>query len=43
MTNFTTKPESWQPLSGTAAQRFDNWFDPIESKVRGRAGSSSKN
>ena len=37
MTNATTKPESWQPLSGTAAQLFDSWFDPIESEVRGRA------
>src|SRR3990170_5900478 len=37
MTGVTTKPESSQPLSGTAAQLFDNWFDPIESEVRGRA------
>jgi transposase-like protein len=37
MTNVTTKPESSQPLCGTAAQLFDNWFDPIEGEVRGRA------
>jgi putative transposase len=37
MTSVTTKPESSQPLSGTAVQLFDNWFDPIETEVRGRA------
>jgi putative transposase len=37
MTSVTTKPESSQPLSGIAVQLFDNWFDPIETEVRGRA------
>lgn len=36
MTNVSTKCESLEPAGDTAVQLFDNWFDPIESGVRGR-------
>lgn len=36
MTNVSTKSESLEPAGDTAVQLFDNWFDPIESGVRGR-------
>ena len=36
MTSITTKPESSQPQTETAVHLFDNWFDPIETEVRGR-------
>ena len=35
MTSITTKPDSLQPAAETAAHLFDNWFDPIETEVRG--------
>jgi hypothetical protein len=31
MTSNTTKPDSSQPATETAAHLFDNWFDPIEA------------
>ena len=37
MTSITTKPDSFQLEAETAPQLFDNWFDPIETEVRGRA------
>ncbi len=37
MTNSTTKPDSLQPAAEKAVDLFDNWFDPIETEVRGRA------
>jgi putative transposase len=37
MTSITTKPYSLQLEAETAPHLFDNWFDPIESEVRGRA------
>jgi putative transposase len=37
MTSITTKPDSLQLEAETAPQLFDNWFDPIETEVRGRA------
>jgi putative transposase len=37
MTNVTTKPDSLQPEAEMAAHLFDDWFDPIEAEVRGRA------
>jgi putative transposase len=37
MTSITTKPDSLQPEAATAPHLFDNWFDPIETEVRGRA------
>ena len=37
MTNVTTKPDSLQLEAETAPHLFDNWFDPIEAEVRGRA------
>jgi putative transposase len=37
MTSITTKPDSLQLEAETAPHLFDNWFDPIESEVRGRA------
>ena len=37
MTNVTTKSDSFEPATDTAAHLFDNWFDPIESGVRERA------
>jgi transposase-like protein len=33
------KPDSFEPATETAAHLFDNWFDPIESGVRGRVRS----
>jgi putative transposase len=36
MTNLTTGTDSFAPATETAAHLFDNWFDPIESGVRGR-------
>ena len=36
MTSNTTKPDSSQPATETAAHLFDNWFDPIESGLRDR-------
>jgi putative transposase len=37
MRNITTKPDSLQLEAETAPHLFDNWFDPIETEVRGRA------
>jgi putative transposase len=37
MTSITTKPDSLQPEAEAAPHLFDNWFDPIETEVRGRA------
>jgi len=37
MTSITTKPDSLQREAETAPQLFENWFDPIETEVRGRA------
>ena len=37
MTNVTTTTDSFEPATDTAAQLFDNWFDPIENGVRERA------
>jgi putative transposase len=37
MTSITTKPDSLQLEAETAPHLFDNWFDPIEVEVRGRA------
>ena len=36
MTNVTMKSDSFEPATDTAAQLFDNWFDPIESGLRER-------
>ena len=36
MTSATTKPEALQLEMETSAGLFDNWFDPIESGIRGR-------
>jgi transposase-like protein len=36
MTSHTTKPGSSQPAPETAADLFDNWFDPIEAGLRDR-------
>jgi putative transposase len=36
MTSITTKPDSLQLEAETAPHLFDNWFDPIETEVRGR-------
>src|SRR5579863_4801542 len=36
MTSTTTKPGCLQLEAKTAPHLFDNWFDPIESEVRGR-------
>ena len=36
MTKATTGTDSFAPASETAAQLFDNWFDPIESGLRER-------
>ena len=36
MTNLTTTADSFEPATDTAAQLFDDWFDPIESGVRER-------
>ena len=37
MTNVSTKTDSLQLEAETAPHLFDNWFDPIETEVRGRA------
>src|SRR6266478_5945078 len=37
MMSTTTKPDSSQPAAEMAVHLFDNWFDPIETEVRGRA------
>jgi putative transposase len=37
MTSVTTKPDSLQLEAETAPHLFDDWFDPIETEVRGRA------
>jgi transposase-like protein len=37
MTSITTKPDSLQLEAETAPHLFDDWFDPIEAEVRGRA------
>ena len=37
MTSNTTKPDSLQLEAETATHLFDDWFDPIEAEVRGRA------
>jgi putative transposase len=37
MTSITTKPDSLQLEAEPAPHLLDNWFDPIESEVRGRA------
>jgi len=37
MTSVTTKPDSFQREVETAPHLFDDWFDPIEVEVRGRA------
>jgi transposase-like protein len=37
MTSGTTKPDSLQHEAETAPHLFDDWFDPIETEVRGRA------
>ncbi len=37
MTSITTKPDSLQLEAETVPHLFDNWFDPIEAEVRGRA------
>lgn len=34
MANVTTKIDSLEPVTETAVELFDNWFDPIESGVR---------
>jgi transposase-like protein len=39
MTNVTMKSDSFEPATDTAAQLFDNWFDPIENGVRERVRS----
>src|ERR1700679_3829374 len=37
MTSITTKPDSLQLEAESAPHLFDDWFDPIETEVRGRA------
>ena len=37
MTSGTTKPDFLQHEAETAPHLFDDWFDPIEAEVRGRA------
>ena len=37
MTSITTKSDSVQLEAEKAPHLFDNWFDPIETEVRGRA------
>jgi putative transposase len=37
MANVSTKPDSLQPEAEMGAHLFDDWFDPIEAAVRGRA------
>jgi putative transposase len=36
MTSSTTTPVSSQPASGAEGHLFDNWFDPIEARIRDR-------
>src|SRR4051812_7813798 len=36
MTNVTMKSDSFESVVGSAAQLFNNWFDPIESGLRER-------
>ena len=36
MKNFITKSDSSQPVGETAVYLFDDWFDPIEARVRDR-------
>jgi transposase-like protein len=36
MTSVTTKPDSSRPAAETAGYLFDNWFDPIEGRLRDR-------
>jgi putative transposase len=36
MTNVSMKSDSFEPATDTAANLFDNWFDPIESGLRDR-------
>jgi hypothetical protein len=43
MNKSITTPDSLQPATELAVDLFDNWFDPIETEVRARSGSSSKN
>jgi hypothetical protein len=42
MTNVTTKPDSLQLEAETAFHLFDDWFDPIETEVRGRGARRSR-
>jgi transposase-like protein len=37
MTSITTKPDSLQLAAESAPHLFEDWFDPIETEVRGRA------
>jgi putative transposase len=37
MTSMTPKPDSLQLAAESAPHLFDDWFDPIETEVRGRA------
>ena len=37
MTSITTKPDSLELEAESAPHLFDDWFDPIETAVRGRA------
>src|SRR6202161_2873825 len=37
MTSITTKPDSLQLAAESPPHLFDDWFDPIETAVRGRA------
>ena len=37
MTRNSTTASTTQPITGTAADLFDNWFDPIEAEVRARS------
>jgi len=34
MTSVTTKPDSSQPSAETSPTLFDDWFDPIEARLR---------
>ena len=36
MTSVTTKPDLSQPTTESNSHLFDDWFDPIESGIRGR-------
>ena len=36
MTNVTMKTKAAQPDGEAAVELFDDWFDPIESSLRGR-------